>query len=106
MWQRRLLRKHAASSWLHLGHTNTAGNTKQSHRRNLEATAWAETITSVEYSRGAEHHQAVSLAQSIQVEDQFRFMAGNAAGKTAAIITPLLLTLVTSSALDLTSQTI
>ena len=72
----------------------------------MEAKAWAEATTSAEYSRGAEHHQAASMAQSIQVEDQFRFMAGNAADKAAAVIIPLLLTLVTSSALDLTPQTI
>ena len=74
-----MLRKRAASSWLHLGHTSTAGSTKQSYRRNLEAKAWAEATTSAEYSRGAEHHQAASMAQSIQdlVEDQFRFMAGS-----------------------------
>ena len=106
LWQRGLLRKRAASSWLHLGHTGTAGSTKQSYMRNLEAKTWAEATTSAEYSRGAEHHQAASMAQSIQVEDQFRFMAGNAADETAAVIIPLLLTLVTSSALDLTPQTI
>ena len=101
-----MLRKRAISSWLHLGHTNTASRTKQSHKRNLEAKAWAEATTSAEYSREAEHHQAASMTQSILVEDQFRFMAGNAADKTTTVIIPLLLTLVTSSALDLAPQTI
>ena len=100
LWQPGLLRKRAASSWLHLGHTNTASSTKQSHMRNLEAEAWVEATTSTEYSSGAEHHQAASIAQSIRVEDQFRYMAGNAADKTTAIIIPLLLTLVASSTLD------
>ena len=46
------------------------------------------------------------MAQSIQVEDRFKLMAGNGADKTTVVIIPLLLTLVTSSALDLTPQTL
>ena len=106
LWQRKLLRRQARTTWLHLGHTSNKCHHQQAHNRNLEAKAWAEAVTSNNYSRAAQHAQAATIARDIQVEDQFRFSAGRSADDIAAMVIPALLALVTSSALDLTPQTI
>ena len=106
LWQRKLLRRQARTTWLHLGHASNKGHNQKSHNRNLEAKAWAEAVTSTNYSRATQHTQAATIARDIQTEDKFRFSAGRSADSTSAMIIPILLTLVTSSALDLTPQTI